>query len=499
MSGPVVVIGGGHNGLTAATLLAKAGRKVVLLEANSVLGGLARASEFHPGYHSVGLLHDTSTVRAKVIKSLKLGAYGLELRERVPQVVLTEKGLVRLAGAEATGAVSESDKAAYAELMRFLGRLKKPLGRVLENPPPNPLGRLSALMRPALGIRSLGSSDMVELLRAPSMCVADWMRDTFSSEGLSAGIAHSSLIGSAAGPWSPWTAANLLFEGATQGQEVVGGPAALVNALEKAARDAGVDIRTGTSVARIVADRATVIRVECEDGESLDTSLVLSTCDPKTTFLKLLGTRQLTDGLIRSVSNIRMRGTTAKLNVALQGALKTSDGTVVELLRTGSTLDDLERAYDASKYRQASKKPILDIRSFAGEGCAPSGDSVLSILAHYAPYNVEGGWNDAARSDFEATVVEQLEAVCPGTKERIVGTQLLTPTDIEEQHLISEGHVFHGEHAPDQLLFMRPTIDMGNYATPFKGLYVGGSGCHPGGGISCAPGYLAAKAILKAK
>jgi phytoene dehydrogenase-like protein len=498
MSGPIVVIGGGHNGLTAATLLAKAGRNVVLLEAHASLGGLARGSEFHPGYRSTGLLHDTSTVRAKVIKALNLGAHGLEVRDRAPQTVTTEEGLVRLSGSEATGAVSEADKAAYAELMRFLGRLKKPLGRVLENPPPNPLGRLTALMRPALGIRSLGASDMVELLRAPSMCVADWMRDTFSSEGLSAAIAHSTLIGSAAGPWSPWTAANLLFEGATQGQEVVGGPAALVNALEKAAKAAGVDIRTATPVARVVAERETIRRVECENGESIETSLVLSTCDPKTTFLKLLGARQLTDGLIRSVSNIRMRGTTAKLNVALQGVLKTSDGTVVELLRTGSTLDDLERAYDASKYRQASVKPILDVRSFAGAGCAPSGDSVVSILAHYAPYNVEGGWTESARTVFEAAIVDQLEAACPGTRERMVGTQLLTPTDIEEEHLISEGHVFHGEHAPDQLLFMRPTIDMGNYATPFKGLYVGGSGCHPGGGISCAPGYLAAKALLKA-
>ena len=500
MTSPVIVIGGGHNGLTAATVLAKAGRKVILLEAAASLGGLARGEGFHPGFRTAGLLHDASGLRPSIAKALSLKSHGLRFRdEPMVQTVPGDAGIVRLRGPEISGAVSDDDALAYREFMRFLTRLKKPLGRVLSKTPPSPLGNLSALVIPALGIRRLGARDMMELLRVPSMCVADWMRDHFTSEPLSAAIAHGALLGSMAGPWSPWTAANLLFEGAARQRDVLGGPAALVASLERAATAAGVDVRCGARVGRILVGSDGVEGVELEGGEKIEAVFVLSTCDPKTTFLDLVGPRILSNSVLGSIGSIRTRGTTAKLNIALTGSLLDSEGQKVELMRTGASLDDLERAFDAAKYRQMSRRPILDIRvpSDDDPGLAPAGHSVVSILAHYAPYNLEGGWTDEAKAQFQAAALGVLEENCPGTRERIVATQLLSPADIEAEYLVTDGHIYHGEHAPDQLLFMRPTIDMADYRTPIAGLYLGASGCHPGGGITCAPGYLGAKTLVR--
>ena len=280
------------------------------------------------------------------------------------------------------------------------------------------------------------------------------------------------------------------------GAQVVGGPAALVASLRSACDAAGVSFRLESQVEAILTRAGRVEGVRLSGGEEVVSSAVLSTVCPHTTLLGLLGRRHLRDADAQAVSNIRMRGTTAKAEIALSGTLVDESGQLVERYQSGASLDALERAFDAAKYGDMSTEPLLDVRAFQGEGVSPPDHSTLSVLVHFAPYNRRGGWTDAAREELGSRVLDELERAFPGSRSRVVGLDILSPVDIEEQYRLRNGHVFHGEHAPDQLLFMRPTINMAGYTTPVEGLFMGGSGNHPGGGITCGAGYLAAKRML---
>ncbi len=502
MSHPIVMIGAGHNGLTAAAVLAKAGRRVVVLEASDRVGGLAAGSSFQEGFHSTGILHDTTAVRPDIVKALKLDVHGLKLRTRPLPILIpsVDQDTISLMGDTVEGPLTSDEIAQYQRHRAFLGRLRPVFKRLMNRPPPDPYGSLWPLARTAIGIRRLGAKDMIELLRIGPMCVADWMRDQFANERLGAALAQPALLGGWNGPWSPGTAANLLLHECVASHEVVGGPAALVRSLETAARSYGVQIRTHAPVVRIRTSNDGVIGVTLADGENIDTNLVGASCDPKQTFLKLIGTERLSVRLGRDIGSIRTRGTTAKVHLALSGPLRDRQGNTVEAMRTGASLDDLERAFDPIKYRQMSEKPILDIRvpSIEDPGLAPDGHHMVSIISHFAPYHLEGGWTDAARTLLGDRIIDELSRYCPDVKGQIVGSEVLSPKDLSERLRLTEGHILHGEHAPDQLLFMRPTIQCSKYSTPVKGLFLCGSGNHPGGGISCAPGALGARAIIKA-
>ena len=523
----IVIIGGGHNGLTAAALLARAGREVVVLEARDVLGGLAARQEFHDGFSAPGLLHHTSGVRRTLIESLDLARHGLEWRTP-PDIWAPSSGSrgqnegqsknkaggLWLRGDQLDGDVARGDAENFSRFRGFISRLARVIRPLMSGPPPDPRGKLLPLLFLGLDIRRLGAADMTELLRVAPMPVADWMRDSFDDERLCAAVASPALHGTFTGPWSPHTATNLLVRECLAGSEVLGGPAALVDALAKAAKSHGAELRTGARVKAITLDRQAtgVTGVELEDGESLEADTVLSTCDPRTTFFGLIGRRRLSAGFAADIAHIRMRGTTAKVNLAIEGALTTSSGEQVEALRTGETLDDLERAYDAVKYGRFSRRPVLDVRvpSLSDPELCPEGHHVVSILAHFAPFELQGGdgdddgesgggWDDAQREALGQSVVDALAAHFPDLPDRIQGREVLTPADIAGRHGVTGGHIHHGEHAPDQLAFLRPTIQCASYATPIAGLYLGGSGSHPGGGITCAPGALAARAVLKGK
>ncbi|MBR56703.1 MAG: hypothetical protein CMH54_01460 [Myxococcales bacterium] len=502
MTQPIVMIGGGHNGLTAAALLAKAGRRVLLLEAADQLGGLAAGSSFHEGFQTTGILHDTTAVRSDIVKALKLDVHGLKLSSEPSSILIpsSDQESIRLHGDDVEGPLSSEDIDQYKRHRDFLRRLRPVFRRLLNQLPPDPYGSIWPLARTAIGIRRLGAKDMTELLRIGPMCVADWMRDQFSNERLGAALAQPALWGGWNGPWSPGTAANLLLYECIANHEIIGGPAALTQALEASARSFGVQIRTGAAVRRIRTDSNGIQGVTLEDGEEIDAQVVGASCDPKQTFLDLIGAERLSVRLSRDIGAIRTRGTTAKVHLALKGPLTDRHGNTVEAMRTGASLDDLERAFDPIKYRQMSTKPILDVRvpSVQDSSLAPEGHHMVSIISHFAPYHLEGGWTDEARSRLEDSIINELGSYCPDVKEQIVGKEVLSPMDLSERLRLTEGHVLHGEHAPDQLLFMRPTIQCGKYATPIKGLFLCGSGSHPGGGISCAPGALGARAILKA-
>ncbi len=506
-----IVIGAGHNGLVAALRLARSGRKVTVLERSSEVGGLCAATALHPGYTVPGLLHDTSGVSRDVVAALGLARFGLEFESQASSVLAAHsehRGVVLHADAARSHAELEAlhkgDGDAYLEWCGFLSRVRGFVAGVLSRPPPplrpSSLSDLWSIGRMGLGLRRLGKADMVELLRVAPMCAADWLQESFSDPLLCAALAGRGLAGAYLGPRAPGSAASSLLHECVRGPELRGGPAALALALRKALEAAGGRIRLEAEVARVIVAGGAVSGVRLADGTTLEARVVLATCDPRHAMLDLLEPGSLPLAVEEQIPCVRMRGTTAKVNLALDGRLcfRGREGERHARAFVADDLDSIERAFDAAKYRRCSEKPHLDVSvpSVTDATLAPEGKDVVSILAHCAPHDLDGGWSAEASARFGDAVVEALESVAPGTRQRIVAREVLCPLDIERRHGITGGHIHHGEHALDQLLFMRPTSALARYATPIAGLYLGGSGSHPGGGVTCRPGALAAQAIL---
>ena len=507
----VVVIGAGHNGLTAAAMLAKQGRKVLVLERRNTIGGLAAGEEFHPGYHSAGVLHDGGEVRAQVVRRLDLKSHGLEIRPGRPSfLVLDPEDQGMLLGHKERRTVREiqlyspKDARRYRQYRKFIRHVAGVVNRIFNQIPPaidsSDGHTLWDFFKAGFALRRLGKSTMLDLMRIAPMCVADWLNEWFDNSRLKAGLAGTGLSANFAGPWSPGSAFNLLLWECNAKYRLDGGPRALIAALEKAFLSHGGEIRTAAQANEIRIEKRQIKGVVLKDGDPVRATIVAASCDPRHTFLDLVPGNQLENWQERRIQLIRGTGTIAKVNLALSRPLefKGRSGQKIAFARTGHHLDHIEKAFDACKYGRFSTDPILDIHipTVSDPNLAPAGHCVVSILVHFVPYRLQTRWDRDQTKKLGDTVVNALEQYAPGLADAIVARQVLTPFDLAKRYGLVKGHILHGEHALDQLI-LRPTPECARYHTPIKGLYLCGSGSHPGGGITCGPGALAASVIAQ--
>lgn len=525
-----IVIGGGHNGLVCAAYLARGGRSVLVVEAADRVGGAAVTRELAPGFRVSACAHLLHLMPQSLVRELSLGTHGLRLAaEHMLTTALSDDGVplsldaaspatsdlaVPGLGASrlpALSARSPSDAAAYPAYLALLRRLAAALQPVLERVPPR-LGtegwrdRMS-LLRLGLRLRSLGRRDMRELLRIGAMCVQDLLDDHFQTPLLKGALGFDAVLGSNFGPRSPGSVFTLLYRMAAAGAAghslalPAGGLGALSDSLAKAAVAAGVVIRTAAPVERILVQDDRAAGVVLESGESLSASCVVSSADPKTTFLRLLGTEYLDTGFVRRVTHLRARGLAAKLHLALD-RLPAFTGVDAAGLRgrllLAPSLGYIERAFNHAKYGEFSAAPILEITvpSVVDSSLAPAGKHVLSAVVQYVPYKLAGGSWELEKERLTGLLIDTLETYAPGLRESVCAVELLTPADIEREFRISGGHWHHAELALDQFLMVRPVPGAAQYQTPLEGLFLCGAGAHPGGGVMGVAGRNAARQIL---
>ena len=518
----VVIVGGGHNGLVAAAYLAKAGRRVLVLERRHVLGGAAVTEEVYPGFKYSVCSYVVSLFRPHIIRELNLTKYGMQLIPLECSFTphLEGPGLVRWPDPNQTrrevSRFSQKDAEIYPEFSLAMTKMGFFVKRIIDSQPPDPgsmhpaeLSKLNALVK---HLRDLGP-DMMELhAQLLTMSGVDFLKMWFESDALLAPMSCSGIIGTFLGVRSPGTAYVLLhhymgeIDGAFRSWGFSkGGTGGVSQAIANAALAQGAEIRTSAPVASIVVKGNRARGVVLEDGEEIDADAVVSNADPRRTFISLVGEKHFDAPFVAQVNRYKYRGSSGKVNLALDRlpdfTCRPGDGVHIRGdIAIAPGVDYLERAFDEAKYGNFSSRPYLNvvIPSLVDPSVAPAGKHVMSIFVQYAPYNLKAGadtWPQR-REEFGDTVVDTLAEYCPGLKESILHRQVMTPWDLEHEIGLTEGNIFQGELSLEQLLFLRPTPGFSRYKTPVKRLWLCGSGAHPGGGIMGSPGELCAKALL---
>jgi phytoene dehydrogenase-like protein len=517
----VIVIGGGHNGLVNATYLARAGKRVLVLERRHVLGGAAVTEEVFPGFKFSVASYVVSLMRPEIIQELDLRRHGMEVYPldgtftpmpngdylwRVDDHAKTHREIARHSQRDAD--VYEE----YAKVMFAMARFVKP---VLAMTPPNPdaldFRSLKDLFSLATDFRRLSHKEKTAFVRLMTESAADFVEEWFETDVLKATLSASGIIGTSLGVRSPGTAYVLLhhYMGELDGEFrawglVRGGTGGISNAIAAAARAAGVEIRTEAPIAKILVEGNSSKGVVLENGDVIRASVVSSSVDPHLTFLKMVGPDHLPADFVEDIRGFRFRGCSGKVNLALSGLpdFKCLPGDGLHLrgaISISPSMEYMERAYDDSKYGRFSRRPYMDvvIPSLSDPTVAPPGKHVMSCFVQYAPYDLkEGKWDDK-REEFGDTVIDTLAEYAPNLKDIILHRQVLSPLDIERTFSLTEGNIFQGELSLQQLFFMRPALGWAQYRTPIRNLYMCGSATHPGGGIMGAPGRNAARKILR--
>lgn len=508
-----IIIGGGHNGLTAATILAQARRKVLLLEKRADFGGAAQTVDIAPGFRSSGLAHLVNRLDPGVVSALRLDLSAIA-DKLLPTVVLDPSvGAVVLRGAygETVDGVTPEEAQAFAALRGKLLFQADILKRFLARRPPEignrTLGDVKDFALGGLKLLSRGREEARDFLRMLLMNVADVADEYLVDERLKALLAFDATLGIHLGPRSPTSLLGLYYRltgevsGRSGGQFLPkGGMGRVGEAFVEAARKAGVTLCAGTPVRRLVSVRGKVEGVELETGERLDAPVVVAAIHPKTTFLSLADPGEIDTRFRRQVRHIRSLGSVAKLDLAL-GSLPRFTGLRLEdhdaRIVIARSVRHVEDAFNPAKYGEFSPDPVMEITlpSLSDSSLAPPGGATLSALVQYAPHALRMGWAKG-KPAFLETVLSVLERHAPGLRDSIVGARFLVPPDIEAEYNMPGGHWHHGELQVDQLLVNRPVDRAAGYETPVSGLYLASAGSHPGGGISGLPGLLAARHIL---
>jgi phytoene dehydrogenase-like protein len=517
----VVVIGGGHNGLVNAAYLARAGKKVLVLERRHVLGGAAVTEEVFPGFKFSVCSYVVSLLRPEIIRELDLPRHGLEILPldgtftpmpngdylwRVNDHARTRREIARH---------SRLDAEAYDEYGKAMIEMAHFVKPIMSMTPPDPTTlepkawkNLAFLGR---RFQRLSDDDKYNQVQLMTMSAVDFLDQWFETDVLKATMSASGIIGTFLGVRSPGTAYVLLhhymgeIDGAFRSWGFArGGTGAISNAIADAAREAGVEIRTEAPISEILLKGGRALGVVLESGEEIRANVVSSSVDPRLTFMKMIGEQHLPDEFCTDLKRYKYRGSSGKVNLALDGLpnFKALPGPGAHLrgaISISPGVEYMERAYDEAKYGRFSRRPYIDmvIPSLTDPSVAPPGKHVMSCFVQYAPYNLkEGNW-DEKRDEFGDTVVDTIAEHAPNIKELIRDRQVLTPLDLEREFGLSEGNIFQGELTLEQLFFLRPAPGWAQYRTPIKGLYMCGSATHPGGGIMGAPGRNAALQLLK--
>ncbi len=521
----VIVIGAGHNGLTAAAYLARAGQRVIVLEARDKVGGAAVTEELAPGVRVPTLAHTVGRLRPSVARELDLGAFGMalvspEVRVFAPQpdgrAVTLWADLGR--SVESLRAWSDADATAFVEFDRRVRALSNFLADIGDEVPPDIKGPGAgdALMglRLARAFRGMGRDDGRDILRVLAMAVADFVAESFQTEAIRATTAWRGVRHTALGPWSAGSTSVLLADAAANdgggaGETVFarGGPSAVSEALASAAKVAGAEIRTGTRVMRVATADGAVSGVILASGESISAPAVVSGLGPKMLLTGMVDPVTIGPNLRWRAGNIRTPAVSAKVNLVLDGLPEFpaagGDGRLLRgRIQVGtSSIDAMERAFDASKYGRFADEPLLEatIPSLVDPSLvagAKDGTHVMSVVAQWMPSGLSAADWDAQREAVGDAVLRSLERVAPGVSARVTMRQVLTPADLEREFGLTGGHPMHAEPALDSFWLWRPLLGSARYRMPVSGLYLAGSGAHPGGGVTGAPGQNAAREVI---
>ncbi len=522
MNYDAVIVGAGHNGLVAACYLARSGLKVCVVEKNDWVGGAAVSRELFPGFTYSNCSYVSSLFRPEIMRDLELSRHGL-------QILPYEGGAIFMEGGGYLGMFrdhdanrrefarhSPRDAEAYDRYARDVLRHCRFIRPMLMRTPPDP-----SSFRPRdvaelawLGKQMFGLSEkaMYDMIRFWTMSISDFLDEYFENKVIKAYQAVASIIGTALGPMSPGTAYVLLHHamGDVDGNVGAwgfarGGMGSITKALTASFKAAGGEVRTGSGVDRILVKNGRAVGVVLANGDEVHGKRVVSNMDVKRTFLKHVDEKELPGDFVKRVKNFKIRGSSGKLNIALDRAPKFTalpEGApnIKGDMHFTDSIEKMERAYDDWKAGHFSRDPFQDmmIPTMIDPTMTPPGKHFMSCFVQYAPPRIEGrDWSDADRDAFGKTCIDQIEAYAPGFKDSILHVEIRTPRELEAEVGLTEGNIFQGELTFDQLLFNRPVPGYAQYRSPIKDLWICGSSTHPGGGVMGAPGRNAAAEILR--
>ncbi len=518
------MVGGGHNGLTAAAYLARAGLSTLVLERRDIVGGCCVTEEIAPGCRVSTTSYIASMLRPEVISDLRLAEYGLRMVPCDPAIqVPFPDGHVVPWWADRERAKAEFKKISAKDAETFIqvdDRLKK-LARYLQpffmEPPPEidtrSMRGWTDLFRVGKKFRGISSDEVSQLISFLTGSLGEFLDHNYESEKMKTLFLANNVYGKHGGPYQPGTAIGLLFHLLSGGEHelqgfyghVMGGMGAITQALAASGRKLGAEIRTSAPVAQIDVRDGRARGVVLEDGTEIRARIVLSNADPKRTFLKMVAASELPSEFLHSIRGIKMEGPCAKVNLVLDAEPKftgtSPDATALE--RTFYTLVPslafAERCYDIAKFGEIPEELWVDcvVSSNADPSLAPAGKHILTCFVQYVPYHLRQGHWDENREVLGNRVIKKIAEYAPNVPHAIVARQVLTPLDLERTYGLTEGNIFHGDLRLEQLFFMRPVSGWSQYRTPIDGLYLCGAGAHPGGGVTAAPGHNAAHQVLR--